>query len=392
MAGRWRSAATRDETCTIAGAVLFSFVLGLASVALPLLAVAAGYSGVEIGIFTAISALAQLTTRLGLGYLMRVFPDWVLVTASAICMAASNAVVAVSAALWPFLLAQILQGVARACFWTGSQTHVVRGEKSSVQALATMNFVSSAGLLAGPLVAGVLSDQSPQLALAVGAVVALVGVLPTLFMDRLPPFSPPEDRPPGMLWRRPGVTAGCWAGVTAGAWRGLLGSYIPVALHEARLSSPVIGALVSVANAASVAGTGLVRRVKREWLVSCFVLGTILTGLATAVIAPLAPLPFAVGIALIVSGATAGVLQTLGPALASDAVHPEERGEAIAAAGTFRAAALFASPLAVAGMITTIPLSGAIALVGLLIALPAVEGQGLRRHLGPRGPQPRPGE
>jgi MFS family permease len=75
---------------------------------------------------------------------------------------------------------------------------------------------------------------------------------------------------------------------------------------------------------------------------------------------------------LALSGLGAGALQTVGPAVATDAVHPEERGEAIAAAGTFRAAALFAAPLAIAGAITVVPLAAAMAVVGVAIAAPAL--------------------
>jgi hypothetical protein len=62
----------------------------------------------------------------------------------------------------------------------------------------------------------------------------------------------------------------------------------------------------------------------------------------------------------------------LGLAVASDAVHPEERGEAIAVSGTFRAGALFAAPLAVAGLVVVLPLAPAVALVGAAMTVPAV--------------------
>ncbi|NUR08117.1 MAG: hypothetical protein HOQ45_14055 [Nocardioidaceae bacterium] len=68
--------------------------------------------------------------------------------------------------------------------------------------------------------------------------------------------------------------------------------------------------------------------------------------------------------------------------MASDAVHPEERGEAIAAAGTFRAAALLLSPLGVAAMLGVLPLAGAMGVAGVLMLLPAGTVGGLRRHLG----------
>ncbi|HCA86259.1 MAG TPA: MFS transporter, partial [Streptomyces sp.] len=255
--GRRPRALPRDIVASATGAVLYSLALSIASVALPLLAVRAGYSATGIGALTAVSALAQMATRLCLGAVMRRWPDWTLIAGAGLLLAVSNAIVALSAALAVFVLAELLQGVSRACFWTGSQTHVVRGPGRAAGTLATVNLVSSAGLLAGPVAAGLLSERTPGLALAIAAVIAAVGMAPAFLLDRLPPFAPPEDRAPGRLWRRPGVDIGCWAGVTAGAWRALLTSYVPVALDAARQSASVIGALVSAANGAALVGAAL---------------------------------------------------------------------------------------------------------------------------------------
>jgi MFS family permease len=370
-----------DTLASAGGAAGFSLSLSLASVAVPLLAVREGYSGAEIGVLTALSALAQMTTRLCMGAAMRRFPDWLFVTASTVLLAAANGLLVLSAALVPFVLAQVVQGVARAFFWTGSQTHAVRMSSSSVGGLATLQLFSSVGLLGGPVLAGVLTETSALLALAVGAGIAALAMVPTLLLTRLPPFTPPADRHPGRIWRRPGVDAGCWAGVTAGAWRGLLSSYVPVVLAAARQSPSTIGVLVSAANGASIAGVALVSRVRERWLIRSFPLGVLATGLATAAVAPLASFSWWAGAALTISGLGAGVLQTVGPAVASDAVHPQERGDVIAAAGTFRAAALFLAPLGVAGLVTLMPLSGAMIITGVLITSPVAYTRRLHRHV-----------
>ena len=368
----------RDTVAAAGGAAIYSGALGLATVALPLLAVASGYSGAEVGVLTAISALAQMVTRLFLGPLMRVFADRVLVLLAGVLLAVSSGVVAVSAAWLPFVLAELLQGMSRACFWTGSQTHVVRGSGSSVKALAVVNLISSVGMLGGPLLGGLLVERSAQLALAVAAVISVAGCVPPMFLDALPPFTPPANRPPGRLWRRPAVSVGCWVGVVAGAWRGLLGSYVPVALNAAHQSSSVIGALVSVANLTSLIGSGIVGRVRPERLVAACAIGTLTTGLATAAVALFAGWAWLAGLLLGVSGLGAGALQTIGPALASDSVDPQERGDVIAVTGTFRAAALFVTPLGVAGLVTALPVAASMALVGGLIALPVLAIRRLR--------------
>ncbi|GAA4728612.1 hypothetical protein GCM10023328_03860 [Modestobacter marinus] len=354
--------------------------LGIASVALPLLAIEAGYSAVEIGALTAASAVAQMGVRMMLGLAMRHWPDWTLVAGAGVLLALSSGTVALSAAPVPFVLAQLLQGASRACFWTGSQTHVVRGPGRAAGALAKVNLAASIGLLIGPVAAGLLSESTPALALAISASIALVGALPALLLDRLPPFTPPVDRPPGRLWRRPGVDVGCWAGMTAGAWRALLTSYVPVALDQARQSSSSIGLLVSAANGAQLIGTAISGWVPARWSGRVLIVGVLVTGVATALTGLVAGQLALAALVLSVSGVAAGAVQVIGQATAAEAVHPEERGEAIAVSGTFRAAALLVAPLAVAGLVVALPLSSAIAVVGAGMALPAVA---LRHRAGP---------
>jgi MFS family permease len=375
----------RDLAASALGGLTFSMALGMAMVALPLLALEEGYSKSAVGLLTAISAVAQMGARMALAPLMRRYPDWVLVFIAGGLMAISCGLVAWSAAVVPFVACELFQGAARGCFWTGSQTHVVRGEGSSVSRLAVVNLVSSAGQLGGPVLAGVIASRSITPALVTASVIALVCMVPPLALDRLPPFSPPEDRPRGRIWRRPGVDAGCWASLTAGAWRGLVSSYIPVALERAAQPVPVIGALVSVANGANIAGAALVARVRGRTLVRVVTGSMLAAGIGSALVAALAGSAPLAGALLGLSGLGAGALQTLGPALASDSVHPQERGDAIAATGTFRAAALFASPLAVAGLLSGIALTPAMLVAGLLITLPALTTRRLRRAQPPIG-------
>jgi MFS family permease len=79
-----------------------------------------------------------------------------------------------------------------------------------------------------------------------------------------------------------------------------------------------------------------------------------------------------VAVALAIAGIGAGILQTMGPALAADSVRPEERGDAIASNGTFRAATLLIAPLGVGAMVLALPIGVALGIAGALMLLPAV--------------------
>jgi MFS family permease len=361
----------RDTVATAAGATIYSVSLGAAVVALPLLALDAGYTSVQVGVLVALSAVTQMLGRIGMGSWMNRFADWTFVIAATALLALSSALAALTTAVVPFVVAHFLQGFSRAFFWTGTQTHAVRGDRPAVHGMAIVNLSSAAGLLLGPLVAGVIGEISLPVALTVSAGLAAVGLVPAALLDRLPPFSPPKGSSQKRIWRRPGVDAGCWAGVSAGAWRGLLGSYVPVALDAARTSTGLIGVLISIANAAQLAGSAGVARLGTRSLTRSLVVGAVAAGVGVGVVGFVAGSPVLAGLALAVSGLGAGVLQTAGPAVAAESVHPQERGAVMAASGTFRAAALLASPLAAAGLVAVAPVSVALAVGGVLIAVPA---------------------
>jgi hypothetical protein len=173
------------------------------------------------------------------------------------------------------------------------------------------------------------------------------------------------------MWARPGVWEACYAGVTAGAWRGLLGSYVAIALVQAGHGSLTVGVLVATANASAILGAWLVRHVDQDaGALRVMRLSTPVTGASMAVMGWVAGSSVLSGAALAVSGVAAGALQTLGPALASDAVHQEERGEAIAATGVWRAASLFVAPLVTAGLVAVVPIGAAMMVTGALMAAP----------------------
>lgn len=360
----------RDTLATSTGAAVYSVSLGSAVVALPLLALEAGYSVVQVGVLVALSAVTQILGRVGMGAWMNRFADWTFVIAASVLLILSSGLAALSTAAVPFVVAHLLQGVSRAFFWTGTQTHAVRGDRPAVQGMALVNLSSATGLLAGPLLAGAVGEVSLSLAMGVSAGLAALGLVPAALLDRLPPFSPPQGSSQKRIWRRPGVDAGCWAGASAGAWRGLIGSYVPVALDAARLSTSLIGVLIAVANAAQLVGSAAVTRLGKGRLVRSLVGGTLAAGIGVGLVGLLAGNPWLVGAALAVSGLGAGVLQTAGPAVAIENVHPQERGAVMAASGTFRAAALLISPLLAAGLVSVAPVWVALAVGGGLIVVP----------------------
>lgn len=361
---------------------LFSFAMGLSAVAIPLYALRSGFSDGQVGVLVALSACAQLGSRSVIGSLMRRVADKYFVVGAALLMSLSCLALVTSTSLVAFVLSQLAQGAARGFFWTGSQTHAVRTSPSSVAALARINLLSGIGQILGPFLAGPLIDHlSTWWALVCGAGFGAAAMLPAMLLARLEPLRPKAKRKGSMAaaWQQPGVGLASWAGATAGGWRAMMNSYVPVVLSAAGQGASAVGVVAGIANAASIAGTGVAGRISVARLRPYLVAGISTTGVGIALFGVFAGQVAVGAAALAVSGLAAGLLQTAGPALASEVVGPDERGEALATAGTYRAAALLLAPLGVAGLLGVMAASSAVAVLGVAIAGPVVLARGFGR-------------
>ncbi|MBX3030214.1 MAG: MFS transporter [Chloroflexi bacterium] len=370
---------------TIGTIMGFSFSLGVGTLALPLLALAAGYDAAAVGMLTAFSAVAQFLFRLCLPWLLGRYPDRAIIGVGCLAMGGSYALLLVDTSLLAFLLAQMLQGSSRALFWTASQTHVVRGSSNSVRPLAWLQALGSVGMLVAPAVAGLVATQSLDLALVLGVVSGVVGGGLSLWMRRLTPFDRRTRSRGRHIWRRPGVDVACWSSFATAGWRSMLNSFVPVALTAAGLGPSMVGALLALANLAALAGSGMLIRItptrSRELVEAAVVMSCV----SLAIIPFVAGEAVAVGILMAVGGAGSGILTTLGPSLANDAVAPNERGDAIAATGTFRAAALLATPAGVAGALSIVTLPVALVVASVALAAPVVASGIRARQVVPEG-------
>lgn len=352
---------------------LFSFAMGLSAVTIPLFALDSGFSGADVGVLVALSACAQLGIRTVMSSLMRRFPDKHFLSAAGLLMAASCLVLLASAGWWTFALSQLAQGAARGLVWTAAQTHAVRTSPSSVTALARVNLSSGVGQIVGPVLAGpIIEHLSIAWALAAGALPAALVVVPASLLMRLEPLRPDRGRNARRGQQRgAGIGLASWAGAAAGAWRAMMNSFVPIVLAGAGQSASAIGMVAAVANTTNIVGGAAAGRIHAGRLTSFLVAGTAVTGIGFAGFAALAGHLVAASALLALSGAGAGLLQTVGPALASESVRPEERGEALATAGTYRAAALLAAPLVVSGLVTVVAAPVAMVVLGVAMTAPA---------------------
>lgn len=354
--------------------LLFMFAVGMATVVLPLLAVRHGYSVGTIGVLASLSAVAQIVARSVSGVVMRRVSDRTLLAAAPVTHIASVGLLLPDVNGLTLAAAWVLQGLARACFWSGAQSHVVRAPGSSMGPLALLNVVASLGQLGGPVTAGLLMELDVRTAIVATALVGTAALVGVVGVERLPPFGAAPEGTRALL-RAPGGAAACWSGVTAGAWRGLMDGFVPAVLQTATHSATTVGVVVSVANAAAVVGSAAVARATPRSTGRIYAVCTLAAGFGMAAFGVATAHAVLAAAALAVAGSGAGALQTLGPALASAAVGEHEQGDAIAVYGTVRAVAMFVAPLSLAVLVTVIAPAPALLVAGALLSLPAGAGR-----------------
>ena len=340
----------REAVGQYAGALLFSVSLGITLVAFPLFVVGQGWSKTAAGVLIGLSAAVQVLTRWRLGSVMRLVSNSHVITAAAVLMGLGVGLLVVDTGLGALVVSSVVQGVARACFWTGNQVQIVRSSRSTPKAIATLNMAATVGMLVGPALGGVLAQSSFRAAFAVAAAVALAGAAPTLALTRLPPFARVGGHSYLKLLASRGVRVGVWASVAVGAWRGLLGSYVPIGLDAAGSSEILIGVVVAVANGASAVSGYLAVDMQGARVAPGVARWGAVTLVATVFVGFDLPVA-AVAAALVVGGVAVGLLQVLAITAVSEGVRDELQGDAVTIAGVARGMTLSGAPLGVAALL-----------------------------------------
>ena len=340
----------REAVGQYTGALLFSVSLGITLVAYPLFVVGQGWSQTTAGLLIGLSAAVQVLTRWRLGSVMRLVSNSHVITAAAALMGLGVGLLVVDSGLAALAVSSVVQGVARACFWTGNQVQIVRSSRSTPKAIATLNMAATVGMLVGPALGGVLAQSSFRAAFAVAAAVALAGVAPTLALVRLPPFARVGGHRYLKLLASRGVRVGVWASVAVGAWRGLLGSYVPIGLDAAGTSETLIGVVVAVANGAAAVSGYLAVDMEGARVAPGVARWGAVTLVATVFVGFDLPVA-AVTAALVVGGVAVGLLQVLAITAVSEGVRDELQGDSVTIAGVARGMTLSGAPLGVAALL-----------------------------------------
>jgi MFS family permease len=373
-----------DRPLALGVAFAFALSLGIAIVAIPLVALDAGYDAAAVGFLAAASAASQLATRLALPWLLGRFADRTLIAFAAVLMLGAFGLLLASTALPAFLAAQFAQGASRAIFWTSSQTHAIRSGGSQVKRLVDLNLAGNAGTLTGPAVAGFLATIGLPVAIAGAAVAVSVAAIGAPLMTALVPYDRRGSAGALNLLRRDGVDVASWANFVAGTWWSMIGSYIPVILVTAGLGPAIIGWLVTLSEGAGAATLLVLRRLSPSGIRPIVRIGAFAEMVVLAGIALAPPVLAVYAVLLVLGGTAAGAVTSLAPALVTMVAREQEHGDALALSGTFRSIALLGMPASVGVLLAVVELPIAVVAVALAAVAPgAVLGRNRIEQLAP---------
>ena len=382
-----------DRPLALTVAFAFALSLGIAIVAIPLVALDAGYSPATIGFLVAVSAGSQLVARFALPWLLGRFADRLLITLAGACMLAGLGILLLTTELPGFLLAQAVLGASRALFWTASQTHALRSGGEPVKRLVDLNLAGNAGTLTGPVLAGLLATIGLPVAIAGAALAVSVTLIGAPLLRAFPLYDRRQSGGALRLLRREGVDMACWANVVGGVWWSMIGSYVPVILVGAGLMPSIIGLLVTLSEGAGAAMLVVLRRTPVR-LVPRIVRAGAFTEMVALVAIALAPhTALAYAAFLILGGGAAGCVTGLAPALVALAAGEQEHGDALALSGTFRSLALLGAPALVGTLLGFVALPVAMIAIAAMATAPGLAllpragaARQLSHRLGPGGP------
>ncbi|MDT7844399.1 MFS transporter [Streptomyces justiciae] len=384
--------------------IAFSFAQGAVSMARPAVsyrALALGADEQAIGIIAGVYALLPLFAAVPLGRRTDHGRCAPLLPVGVVLIAGGCALSGVANSLWAMAIWSGVMGLGHLCFVIGAQSLVARQSAPHEQDRNFGHFTigASLGQLVGPVAAGALiggKDMAGTSALALlvagaGAAVAFTSLWRIEVRTAVKSRTEQGDRVPvGRILRARGVPAGIFVSLAVLSATDILTAYLPVVGEHRGIAPSVIGLLLSLRAAATIACrlvlTPLLRLLGRAMLltVTCLLAAVLCAGIAL-------PVPvWALALMLAVLGFCLGVGQPLSMTTVVQAAPDGARSTALALRLTGNRLGQVAAP-ATAGLVAGVVgaaapfvMLGALLLLSAGVALrsparPAEAATGVRR-------------
>ena len=307
-------------------------------------ALALGADARAIGLITAAYAVLPVLAALPLGRLADRWRPAPLVSAGAVLLAASSALLGMAPSLGALAVWSAVLGLGHLSFMVGGQTLVARQSADSQhdQYFGLFTAVTAFGQLVGPALGGLVLSVSHApfvksttagFQLAAGLAAAAIPVTLGLSARPRPEPTRAEPTPHPSAWRilrTPGVPAGMFASLMLLAAVDILTAYLPVIGEEQGIGPGVIGALLSLRAAASIVSRLLVAPMVRTWGRIPLIVASCAGSAVTVLLLPVSAAPAVLAALLVVAGFFLGIGQPLTMTTVVQAVPAQVRGAALA--------------------------------------------------------------
>ncbi|MER6980701.1 MFS transporter [Streptomyces carpinensis] len=366
--------------------IAFGFAQGAVSMARPAVsyrALALGADERAVGVIAGVYALLPLFAAVPLGRRTDHGRCAPLLPAGVVLIAGGCALSGVAGSLWTMAVWSGVMGLGHLCFVIGAQSIVARQSAPHEQDRNFGHFTigASLGQLVGPIAAGALiggPDRAESSALALlvagaGAAVACTSLWRIEHRGAAPDSrTAPRARVPvrRILGAR-GVPAGMFVSLSVLSATDILTAYLPVVGEHRGIAPPVVGVLLSLRAAATIACrlvlTPLLRLLGRAALL------TTTCGLAAVLCAGVAlPVPvWALGAMLTVLGFCLGVGQPLSMTTVVQAAPDQARSTALALRLTGNRLGQVAAPAAAGLVAGATGVAAPFVMLGVLLLLSA---------------------
>lgn len=385
--------------------IAFGFAQGAVSMARPAVsyrALALGADERAIGVIAGVYALLPLFAAVPLGRRTDHGRCAPLLPAGVVLISGGCALSGVAGSLWTMALWSGVMGLGHLCFVIGAQSLVARQSAPHEQDRNFGHFTIGAALgqLVGPIAAGALiggEDMAGSSALALIAAGATAAVAFTSLWrieDRRTASTSRADKgdrvPVRGILRTRGVPAGIFISLAVLSATDILTAYLPVVGEHRGIAPSVIGILLSLRAAATIACrlvlTPLLRLLGRTLLltVTCLLAALLCAGIAL-------PVPvWALGLLLVALGFCLGVGQPLSMTTVVQAAPDDARSTALALRLTGNRLGQVAAPAA-AGLIAGVAgVAAPFVMLGVLLLLSSGVAVRSRREPGEPVPEPEP--
>lgn len=357
-----------------ASSFMWNFALGLTYLLIPLHARDLGMSGLTLGSLIALPVVLQLVLNLvGGAWADRIGGRSVMI-ASLVITTLSGGLFAVSNTFAGLLAAQVLIVVARSIYWPASWSIASQMPGDHAKQMGHLNATGSAGQIAGTVGAGLIIGwwgfrAGFWIMFGLGVVSVVLGLL--FRFKRQPREGNAQSMMAifaSLLKRRSIYFGGICAYLSALPFS-ISVSFYPILLVEQGFTSDATGTLMGIRALGSIAaGMVLARFVTHAGARGVPVVSGLATALSIGLVAAV-PQPALIAFFLLGVGLGSGVMTIYFQVLTSSLTAADQRGSAMALAGTGWSVSHFTSPLAMGWLTDMYGINAAFYGLGAVAAL-----------------------